>query len=96
MHQPVLLTCVLVVTFALYGLCRVRLRIFEFVFHRTTWFIADFTVKCVQTILKAHEYGIVTVPGPFLLRYTDLPLKWHGLQGKRTKYIHGLHETYGI
>ena len=30
-----------------------------------------------------------------LSRYTNLPLKWHVVIGKRTTYIHRLHELYG-
>lgn len=35
------------------------------------------------------------LPGPFLSRYTTLPLKLAILSGNRTLYIHALHKTYG-
>ena len=95
MHQSVLLACVLVVSFVLYSLCRVRLPVFVFAFDRTLWLVADFTVNAYRRFSKLNQYGIAQVPGPILLRYTDLPLKLHGFQGKRTKYIHALHQSYG-
>ena len=52
MHQPVLLACVLVVSFVLYSFCRVRLRIFVFAFDRTLWLVADFTMNAYRQFSK--------------------------------------------
>ncbi|ETS81680.1 hypothetical protein PFICI_06682 [Pestalotiopsis fici W106-1] len=35
------------------------------------------------------------VPGPFLSRFTSVPLRWHDFRANRTPYIHKLHLTYG-
>ncbi|KAJ3882669.1 cytochrome P450 [Lentinula edodes] len=35
------------------------------------------------------------IPGPFLSRYTSLPLALHSRGGKRHLYVHSLHQKYG-
>ena len=52
MHQPVLLACVLAVSFVLYLLCRVRLQIFVFAFDRTLWLVAYFTMNAYRQFSK--------------------------------------------
>lgn len=57
--------------------------------------IDDTTGDHAQTIRRAYQPGLSSVPGPLLARYTNLVLKWHVIQGRRTKYIHALHEEHG-
>ncbi|KAJ3770150.1 cytochrome P450 [Lentinula raphanica] len=35
------------------------------------------------------------IPGPFLSRYTSIPLAFHSRGGKRHLYVHSLHQKYG-
>ncbi|KAJ4490950.1 cytochrome P450 [Lentinula aciculospora] len=35
------------------------------------------------------------IPGPFLSRFTSLPLAFHSRGGKRHLYVHSLHQKYG-
>lgn len=53
------------------------------------------TISLIQLVVQVNEKGLRGIPGPLLSRYTNLPLKWHVVQGKRTPYIHGLHQIYG-
>ncbi len=48
-----------------------------------------------NVLRQALRPGLSSILGPVFSRYTNLPLKWHVLQGQRTKYIHSLHERYG-
>ena len=48
-----------------------------------------------QASIAAYGRDLYQIPGPLLSRYTNLPLKWHVIQGKRTQYIHRLHQSYG-
>lgn len=35
------------------------------------------------------------IPGPFLARFSDLPLGWVASQGHRSDVVHQLHNKYG-
>jgi hypothetical protein len=48
-----------------------------------------------QRIKTAFNPDLRKIPGPFLNRFTNCPLKLHVLTGNRTPYIHHLHKTYG-
>lgn len=39
---------------------------------------------------------LAKVPGPWYSKFTELVLRWHWLQGKRAKYVHSLHQKYGM
>lgn len=49
----------------------------------------------IPVLLRAFHPDLVKIPGPFLSRFTALPLKFQVLSGRRTKYIHSLHQQYG-
>ncbi|KAK4500352.1 hypothetical protein PRZ48_008541 [Zasmidium cellare] len=49
----------------------------------------------ISILRVAFHPDLRKIPGPFLSRFTLLPLKYHVLSGQRTKYIHGLHQKYG-
>jgi hypothetical protein len=51
-------------------------------------FLLDFLVKGLRNPLS-H------VPGPWYSRYTTLVLTYVTISGRRTHYVHELHEKYG-
>lgn len=48
-----------------------------------------------KIIYQGLSSGLPRLPGPFLNRFTNLPLKVHVLLGRRCLYIHSLHQKYG-
>ena len=53
-------------------------------------------VVVFQKLLVAFDSELSKIPGPFLNRFTALPLKLKVLSGQRMHYIHALHQEYGI
>lgn len=49
----------------------------------------------ISVLRLACHPDLRKIPGPFVSRFTLLPLKLQVLSGRRTKYIHGLHQQYG-
>jgi hypothetical protein len=50
----------------------------------------------VSTVYVCYQSrALKHVPGPFLTRYTKLPLLYQTLSLNRTRYIHALHQKYG-
>lgn len=43
----------------------------------------------------AYQKDLYKIPGPWLSRFTNLPLKIQALSGNRNSYIDGLHRRYG-
>lgn len=55
-----------------------------------------FIFLMVALLLKrAYLTPLRKVPGPWYAAFTNLVLKWHVLTGRRSVYIHGLHQNYG-
>lgn len=55
----------------------------------------DFTAQPIQYIKQAHFSDLRNIPGPYHARWTRLGLKLQIMQGRRTQYIHALHQQYG-
>ena len=45
---------------------------------------------------RVRRSPISRVPGPWITKWTDVVLKYKGLTGQKTTYVHSLHEKYGI
>ncbi|KAH6625608.1 cytochrome P450 [Boeremia exigua] len=64
------------------------------------WFhpLLLFTIL-IRLIIQSHKIAkhpnLRSVPGPFFSAYSSLPLQIAILRGRRTVYIHALHEKYG-
>ncbi|KAJ9154735.1 Cytochrome P450 [Pleurostoma richardsiae] len=50
--------------------------------------LAVYLLRCLTSPLRK-------VPGPAASLFTSLVLKWHEFHGRRTRYVHGLHQRYG-
>lgn len=49
----------------------------------------------ISVLRLALHHDLRKIPGPFISRFTLLPLKFQVLSGRRSKYIHELHQRYG-
>ncbi|KAF2687581.1 cytochrome P450 monooxygenase [Lentithecium fluviatile CBS 122367] len=49
----------------------------------------------VRTVTLAFNPDLSKIPGPFLSTFSNIPMKTAILSGRRTTYIHALHEKYG-
>ncbi|KAF2027742.1 sterigmatocystin biosynthesis P450 monooxygenase [Setomelanomma holmii] len=49
----------------------------------------------IKLLWDGFRSDLRNVPGPVLSRFTHLPLKLAVMQGRRSLYIHALHEQYG-
>lgn len=50
---------------------------------------------CFKAVNKAYFSPLYSIPGPWLAKFTSLPLKFHIIRGRRAQYIHSLHQTHG-
>lgn len=61
--------------------------------------LASVVLACViyafQAARVALQSDLRKIPGPLLCAWTFLPLKIAGLRGRRSVYIHSLHQRYG-
>ncbi|KIW38683.1 uncharacterized protein PV06_09633 [Exophiala oligosperma] len=49
----------------------------------------------VKTVYAAYFTPLASVPGPWLAKFTALPLKVHVIKARRVQYIDNLHKIYG-
>lgn len=49
----------------------------------------------IAYLIKCYRSPLRKIPGPRLSLVTSWVLKWHEFRANRTRYIHGLHKTYG-
>ncbi|KAF2114292.1 cytochrome P450 [Lophiotrema nucula] len=50
---------------------------------------------CFQVVRIAYDPDLREIPGPLISTFTNIPLKIAILRGRRSVYIHALHEQYG-
>lgn len=49
----------------------------------------------LQLVKRAYFTPLASVPGPWLAKFTSLPLKLQVLRARRAQHIHDLHQMYG-
>jgi hypothetical protein len=54
-----------------------------------------FGVLLIEFLLRGLLNPLSHVPGPWYSRYTTLVLTYVTISGRRTHYVHELHEKYG-
>ncbi|PSN71052.1 cytochrome P450 [Corynespora cassiicola Philippines] len=52
-------------------------------------------VAAVVSIVRRARDPLSQVPGPWYAKWTSMVIIYHWLRGKRTAYVHHLHEKYG-
>lgn len=52
-------------------------------------------VLLIVYIVRCVSSSLWKLPGPRISSFTSLLLKWHELQGNRTRYVHRLHQEFG-
>jgi hypothetical protein len=52
-------------------------------------------VVLVDFLVRGLRNPLSHVPGPWYSRYTTVVLTYVTITGRRTHYVHGLHEKYG-
>ncbi|KAL6416028.1 benzoate 4-monooxygenase cytochrome P450 [Ilyonectria robusta] len=57
--------------------------------------LAAATLLVCIIVIRRLRSPLASLPGPRLGLLTSWPLKYHELRGKRTQYVHELHQKYG-
>ena len=61
--------------------------------------VVSLLAACLVYVLKAlsvaYNSDLRKIPGPFLCRFTNLPLKYHVLTANRMYWVYALHQQYG-
>lgn len=57
--------------------------------------LAAATLLVCILVIRRLRSPLASLPGPRLSLLTSWPLKYHELRGKRTQYVHELHQKYG-
>ncbi|KAE9401944.1 cytochrome P450 monooxygenase pc-bph [Gymnopus androsaceus JB14] len=58
-----------------------------------TLFVSFLSFLFIPYLLDQHH--LLTIPGPFLAKFSDLWLTYISVQGHRSETVHSLHEKYG-
>lgn len=57
--------------------------------------LAAFAVMTIGFVFKALRNPLAKVPGPWYSKFTSIVLAMEGINGRRARYVHKLHDRYG-
>ncbi|PLB46575.1 cytochrome P450 [Aspergillus steynii IBT 23096] len=58
--------------------------------------LAALFVRIARVLLHGYNNVLASVPGPWHSRWTGLAAEYHWVMGDRPRYVHSLHQKYGM
>lgn len=53
-------------------------------------------VYVLSVVYRSQRSHLSYLPGPWYTKFTDLPLRYKVVTGQRPRYVHALHDKYGL